>query len=241
MPAVLGIYITSYAVTIMQKTIDKKVNNPLKMLIVDDHEAILTGLTITLRGEYPIADIYQATTIQETLAQIAEGLPNVLIIDLALPHRPGAPSQVEAGIGLLRQLLECHPELNVVVQSANIKALVRLKPAINGHQGGFTIVDKQLPMSEMLVKVDWALQGVVYTPPSMRNSIEVRSEWLEVLQLAFKEGLQDKAIAARMSVSDRTVRYYWSKLQNVLDVHPETGKNVRIQTQIRAREEGLID
>jgi DNA-binding NarL/FixJ family response regulator len=118
---------------------------------------------------------------------------------------------------------------------------VRLKPAIDTHQGGFTIADKNLPMKEMLTKVDWALKGLIYTPRDMRTGIEVKPEWLEVLRLAFKEGLQDKAIAEEMNVSERTVRHYWTKVQDALDVYPETGKNIRIQTEIRAREEGLID
>ncbi|MGL5835246.1 MAG: DNA-binding response regulator, partial [Waterburya sp.] len=30
-------------------------------------------------------------------------------------------------------------------------------------------------------------------------------------------------------------------IQDALEVYPETGKNIRIQTEILAREEGLID
>jgi hypothetical protein len=37
------------------------------------------------------------------------------------------------------------------------------------------------------------------------------------------------------------VRHYWNKVQDALGVYPDEGKNIRIQTQIRAREEGLID
>ena len=48
-------------------------------------------------------------------------------------------------------------------------------------------------------------------------------------------------IAERISVAERTVRHYWSKIQDVLDVYPDEGKNIRIQTEKRAREEGLID
>ena len=93
----------------------------------------------------------------------------------------------------------------------------------------------------MLTKVDWALQGIIYTPRDMRTGIELKPEWLQVLKLAFQEGLQDKAIAEQINVSERTVRHYWSKIQDVLGVYPDPGKNIRIQTEIRAREEGVID
>jgi DNA-binding NarL/FixJ family response regulator len=85
------------------------------------------------------------------------------------------------------------------------------------------------------------MKGLIYTPRDMRTGIEVKPEWLEVLRLAFSEGLQDKAIADQMNVSERTVRHYWTKVQDALSVYPEAGKNIRIQTEIRAREEGLID
>ena len=103
--------------------------------------------------------------------------------------------------------MQQYPILNFVVQSGHVKALVRLKPYIDAHQGGFTIVDKSLPLQEMLTKVDWALQGIIYTPRDMRTGIELKPEWLQVLKLAFQEGLQDKAIAEQINVSERTVRH----------------------------------
>ena len=69
----------------------------------------------------------------------------------------------------------------------------------------------------------------------------MKPEWLKLLNLAFEKGLQDKAIAENMCVSERMVRHYWSKLQDVLNIYPEEGKNIRIQTEIKARSEGLID
>ena len=162
-------------------------------------------------------------------------------MDLSIPKAAGESSEIAAGIDLLRSLLADYPELNIVVQSAHVRSLVRLKPAIDTHQGGFTIADKNLPMQEMLTKVDWAFKGLIYTPRDMHTGIAVKPEWLEVLRLAFKEGLQDKAIAEKNNVAERTVRHYWTKVQDALEVYPEAGKNIRIQTEIRAREEGLIN
>ena len=213
----------------------------LRILVVDDHEAVLGGTLSALQKDYAMAKITTAATAQDVLKQLATDLPDVVIADLAIPARAGSPPQIKTGMQLLRQLMSDYPDLNIVVQSAHVRSLVRLKPSIDTHRGGFTIADKNLPMKEMLVKVDWALKGVIYTPRDMRNGIEVRPEWLQVLHLAFREGLQDKTIAERMNVAERTVRYYWSKVQNALDIYPEAGKNVRIQTEIRAREEGLID
>jgi len=87
---------------------------------------------------------------------------------------------------------------------------------INAYEGGFAAMDKSLPISEML-KV---LTSACEVPSTCRLRFAPRPEfdrkWLEVLTLKFQEGLTDKAIAERMAVSDRTVRNYWIRLQDVL-------------------------
>ena len=215
--------------------------NRMTILVVDDHEAILGGTVSALEKAYPDAEIRTAMTAEAVQENLAHGLPDLLVMDLSIPSAPGEASQIDVGIELLRHLLDTQTELNIVVQSAHVKSLVRLKPSISDYPGGFTIADKNMPLKEMLEKADWALKGLIYTPRDMRARIEIKPTWMEMLHLAFGEGLQDKAIAEQMHVSERTIRHYWSKVQDALDVYPEPGKNIRIQTEIRAREEGLID
>ena len=212
-----------------------------RILVIDDHIMVLGGTTTALKNHYIDAELYTAQTAQQGFEQVKVLNPDVIIVDLSMPETIGEAAKVDTGIQLLRQIMNDFPHLNIVVQSAHVKSLIRIKSAIAGHEGGFTIADKGLSMQEMLTKVDWAMQGVVFTPKEMRNGIEMKAEWLEVLRLAFGEGLQDKVIAERISVAERTVRHYWSKIQDVLDVYPDEGKNIRIQTEKRAREEGLID
>jgi len=213
----------------------------LTFLIIDDHELVLGATRSALEQAYPDAHLVTAQSLQDAMRCVKMYQPNLAVVDLSIPNETGEMAQINVGIQLLKQLMQQYPTLNIVVQSAHVKTLVRLKPIINEHEGGFTIADKSLPMKEMLTKVDWALQGLIYTPRDMRNGLEVKPEWLEVLHLAFQEGLQDKAIAERMNVSERTVRHYWTKIQDVLEVYPDEGKNVRIQTEIHARQAGLID
>ena len=212
-----------------------------RILVVDDHEAVLNGTVSTLKQQYSDADLFTAQDAEMARQQIEATHPDLVVMDLSIPETAGEAARTEVGIQLLRTLMQQYPSLNIVVQSAYVKALVRLKPAINAHEGGFTIADKSLPLREMLTKVDWALQGLVYTPRDMRTGLELKPEWVNVLKLAFESGLQDKAIALELNVSERTVRHYWTQVQDALDVYPEPGKNIRIQTELRAREEGLID
>lgn len=214
-----------------------------KILVVDDHAVVLGGTIDLLKQKYPEADILTAQTGRETLDRVARSQPDLVVMDLSIPEAEGVTARIDTGLQVLRTLMEKYPHLNLMVQSTYVRSLVRIRPEIDSHTGGFTVTDKGLSGQEMLTRVDWALQGVTHTKDikGVQAGLEVKPEWLTLLTLAFGEGLQDKAIAQRMRVSERTVRHYWTKVQDALEIYPEEGKNIRIQTEMRAREEGLID
>ena len=211
-----------------------------KILIVDDHRLLLNGTISLVSDRFKNAQIFSAQTAQEALTEVALHSPDLAIADLSIPQESGTTAQIEHGLGLLKQLMQDYPQLNLMVQSSSIKALVRLIPEIDSHQGGFTIADKSETVETFLTRMEWAIQGITHTK-DLQSDLEVKPEWLEVLRLAFEEGLQDKAIAQSMYKSERMIRHYWSKIQDALGIYPEQGKNVRALTQIRAREKGLLD
>ncbi|BAY09006.1 response regulator transcription factor [Calothrix sp. NIES-2098] len=221
--------------------VDKKLN----ILIVDDHELILTGTFDVLSRNYPEANIQKVQTAQQLLTLLpCPHQFDLIVMDLSIPNQQGETAEIDTGIKLLQTLLKEYPVCNFVVQTSYVKALIRIKHEIDNHQAGFAIADKGLPEAEMLIRVNLALQGGTHTK-DIKTGIELKPEWLEVLRLAFEESLTDKAIAERMYKSERAIRAYWTKIQDVLGVYPEdckqSGKNMRIQTEIRSREEGLID
>ncbi len=219
---------------------NSKSNLSGKIILIDDHPLILDGTLELVKKHYPEAEIRTATSAEEGLEEIKIFQPTLVIMDLSLPQINGQMATVEVGLNLLKTLMNTHKDLNLMVQSSYVKALVRLKHEIDAYQGGFTIADKSLSEKEMLMRLNWAMQGVTHTK-DLKNGVEVKPEWLEVLRLAFEEGLQDKAIAKHINVSERMVRHYWAKLQDALGIYPEEDKNLRVLTLKRSREEGLID
>lgn len=212
-------------------------------MVIDDHESVLNGTVEILRKNYPSAELNIATNASHALKEIVICQPDLLVMDLSIPEKLDMTARVDIGIQFLKVLMENYSHLNLVVQSAHVKTLVRIRPYIDNHQGGFTVADKSLSTAEMLTRVDWALQGLTHTKDikGIHSGLEIKPEWLQVLNLAFEQGLQDKVIAKNMCISERMVRHYWSKLQDALSIYPEEGKNIRIQTEIKARAEGLID
>ncbi len=220
------------------------VEKKLNILVVDDHQLILNGTLDVLSRQYPEANILKAQTAKETLTLLESQPFDLIMMDLSIPNQQGETAEIDTGIKLLQTLLKEYPDRNFMVQTSYVKALIRIKHEIDNHQAGFAIADKGLPETEMLMRVNLALQGGTHTK-DIKTGIELKPEWLDVLRLAFEESLTDKAIADRMYKSERAVRTYWTKIQDVLGVYPEdckqSRKNMRIQTEIRSREEGLID
>lgn len=212
------------------------------ILVVDDHDLILEGTVEVLHRQYADAKILTAKNIEEAELYVNSYYLDLdlVIMDLSLPEKTGMNSDIETGLDYLRKLLTFYPQLNILVQSSFIKVLTRLKHYIDAHEGGFCIADKGLPEKEMLKRANWAMQGITHTK-DFNIGLELQPEWLDVLDLAFNQGLQNKAISHKMGVSERMVGNYWKKLQNALEIYPEEEKNLRILTLKRAREEGLID
>jgi DNA-binding NarL/FixJ family response regulator len=213
----------------------------MKICIVDDHQLILDGMDKALAQQYPNAEIFKVQTVAEAKLLLLNVTPDVMVVDLSLPATEGEPAHADRGLELLEFLMQQPNPINLVVQSSNVKSLIRIKSLINRHEGGFTVVDKNQPTQDLLTKIDWSLQGLFNTPLEIRHGLEVKPEWLILLRLAFVEGLQDKAIAQRMNLAESTIRKYWTRIQDALGVYPEEGKNIRIQTEQQARAQGLLD
>ena len=229
----------------MKKNLEDKAS--LIFLLINAHEIFLSGTRELLHSSYPGAKIFTAQTVENALDQLSIFQPDLVVMDLLLPKDSREIPQTNTGINLLVNLLENYPKLNIVIHSGYIKSLVRMKQKIYSHIGGFTVADKTLSSKQVVTRVNWALDRLTYIKDikGIDSNLQLKPECLRLLNLAFQEGLKDKVIAKHMCVSERMVRHYWDRLQEALNIDCEElkhqGKNLRVVTQIKAREAGLID
>ncbi|MBP0019082.1 MAG: response regulator transcription factor [Cyanobacteria bacterium SBLK] len=218
-----------------------------KFLVVDDHPQILQVTDSDLRQKYLNAVIVTAKTARQASERLECEQFDLVLLDLQIPEKMGEESKLQTGIDLLQNIMRQYSQLNLVILSSYIEHLVRIKSEIDKHEGGFTVAPKGLSNVAILTRVDAALNGCSHTRDIWGKGgvLELRPEWNDVLTLAFQEGLADKTIANRMNVAERTVRHYWTKLYDVLDIDTEEirneGKSLRVCTGIRARKKGLIE
>jgi DNA-binding NarL/FixJ family response regulator len=211
-------------------------------LVVDDHEAILEGTVPALKRQYPAVEILTAQNRRAAQRLLEQFSPVLIVLDLGLPEESHSAAHPEIGTQWLEALMrrERAQKPNILVLSTNIKPLVRLTPLINVYEGGFTAMDKSRPIREMLRLADLSLRGSIALPPEVRSRPEFDSKWLEVLALKFQHGLSDRAIRERMGIAERTLRNYWIRIQDALEIPDDPDQDVRIQIELTARKNGLI-
>jgi DNA-binding NarL/FixJ family response regulator len=211
-------------------------------LVVDDHEAIIEGTVPALKKQYPGVEILTAQNRRAAQQLMEHFSPVLIVIDLSLPEALSAVPQPRIGIQWLETLMQGQRDQkpNILVLSTNIKPLVRLTPLINVYEGGFAAMDKSGSLREMLRLVDLSLRGSIALPPEVRSRPEFDSKWLDVLMLKFQHGRSDRAIREQLGISERTLRNYWIRIQDALEIPDDPDQDVRIQIEFAARRSGLI-
>jgi two-component system, NarL family, response regulator NreC len=81
----------------------------LKVLIVDDHAVVRTGLRLLLDTQPDMKTVGEAGSVDEAIAEARTHEPDLVLLDLTMPGRPGMQAMPE--------LLRDHPDLKVMILS----------------------------------------------------------------------------------------------------------------------------
>jgi DNA-binding NarL/FixJ family response regulator len=214
----------------------------IRLLLVDDHASSREPLAMLLDDEPDLTVVGRADTLARARELLADGLQiDVTLLDLGLPDGPGEE--------LVGPLLATNPHGAVLVLTS-FADKGRLARAVGAGAGGVlnkasdvaTILDaiRRLHRGERLIAPDEAAEALRLTHASgldrqretaLLDSLTKRErEILEILA----EGLSDKEIAARLSVSTATVRTH------VNAILAKTGARSRTQALILAVRHGLV-
>ena len=197
----------------------------LRILLVDDHDVLRAGTRQVFETYPDMVVVGEASDGNTALAVVDELAPDVVLIDLRLPDRDG--------IDVARQLKASHPAIQIVVLSAfSDDEFVRA--ALEAGVTGYLL--KTMPRHELVNAVRAASQGTSVLdpilsarlagaapsrprPPSSRSGLTWREG--EIVTLV-AEGLTNKAIAARLEMSVRTVEGHINHVFTKLGVESRT-------------------
>jgi DNA-binding NarL/FixJ family response regulator len=205
--------------------------NPIRILVADDHPVVRDGLVAMLNTQPDFEVVGQAATGIEVIQQVAALQPDVLLLDLEMPEMDG----VEA----LQRLRQENRDVHTLVFTA-FDTDDRIVGAVQAGARGYLL--KGSPREEIfrairVVHAGGSLLQPVVASKLLRQFSEgfepLTPRELEVLHLLAR-GMQNKEIAAELTITERTVKFYVSSILGKL------GAGNRTEAVAIAAQRGLI-
>lgn len=222
-------------------------HTPITILLVDDHEVVRQGLRTLLSLEKDLHIVGEASTVHAALAETARLHPQVILLDMKLPDGTG-PEACEL-------LLALSPATRVLMltsyaDEAMVMAAVRsgvhgyllkdvrandLVLAIRTVAGGQSYLDPRVAQ-QALIWIRHQHKPGHQAPP--QGLAQLSPQERAILPL-LAEGKTNKEIAARLKLSDKTVKNYLAHIFDKLQVSRRTEavawylRNIRSNTMIQ--------
>jgi NarL family two-component system response regulator LiaR len=210
---------------------------PIRVVIVDDHDMIRSGLAVFLDAFDDLKLVGEAADGSEAIRLCDEVKPDVTLMDLMMPQMDG--------IATIRTIRQAHPNNQVIVlTSFSDQNLVQ--EALHAGAIGYLLKNTSVDQLAEAIRAARAgrpalareaLQALVETPSlasssAPENSLTERE--CEVLALMV-EGLNNAEIAQRLSVSRSTVKTH---ISNIL---AKLGVSNRIEAAALAMKNHLVN
>jgi len=201
----------------------------IRVVVSDDHHLVRQGIRALLEKAGDIEVVGEAADGQEALELVERLLPDVLVLDIAMPHLNG----VEA-VGRLRDLGVKTRALILSMYADD--TLVR--QALRSGAKGYLL--KRAVSDELLLAVRAVSRGDTFLSPEVAGPVvsplvdaplrfadlgpmdQLTSREREVLQL-IAEGYTNREIATHLHLSEKTVEKHRGHLMAKLDTHDTAG------------------
>jgi two-component system, NarL family, nitrate/nitrite response regulator NarL len=199
---------------------------PIRIMIVDDHAVIRTGLRMLIEQDQTMTVVAMAGTQAEALRLAESERPDIIVLDLVLGE--------EDGLAFLPELCKLSPTSRVLVLTG-LQTSESHRAAI--RRGAMGIVLKQQAADLLLKAISKVHGGEVWIDRSMMGSVleDVRNEKREETDLEagkissltrrerdvvalVSEGLKNKQIGERLFISETTVTHHLSSIYSKLGV-----------------------
>jgi two-component system, NarL family, nitrate/nitrite response regulator NarL len=202
------------------------------VLLADDHPMIASALEMLLRGtDYRL--VGRARTGKEALAQIDQLKPDLVLLDVNMPDG--------SGIDVLRRLRKAGEERPIILLTAGLDD-PQLIAADDLEPNG--IVLKTSDPALLLECMDGVLAGKTWVDPEIVDRTEAAKKRAssrpaltprerDLVDLV-RQGLRNREIAARLGVTEGTVKVYLHAIFDKLGVATRTELAIRAATFIGA-------
>lgn len=203
----------------------------IKILLVDDHQIVLKGISFFLTMQPDFELVGEAHNGQEAVEKAAELNPDIILMDLNMPIMDG----IEASTLIAKQ----NPEIKVLVLTS-FSDRSHIVPALQSGAIGYML--KDVEPDQLAEAIRSAYKGNIQLHPDIASALlaEVAPEnapskelptrelielltprELEVLQELTK-GMSNKDIARNLTVAEKTVKTHVSSILSKLNMTDRT-------------------
>jgi two-component system response regulator NreC len=171
-----------------------------RLLLVDDHAVVRTGLRMLLEGEEEIEIVGEAETASDALNLISQVKPDVILMDIGLPDM--------SGIDATRRIRQLAPDSAVLALTIHEDEEYFFQMLDAGAAG---YVPKRAAPEELLTAIRVTAQTLDGLTPREN----------EVLTL-LADGASNAEIAQQLSISPKTVARHRENIMGKLNLHTRT-------------------
>lgn len=196
-----------------------------RLLLVDDHAVVRSGLKMLLSAHEDMEIVGEAESAEEALKQALHLHPDVILMDIGLPDK--------TGIEATRQIKAKFPEIKIVALTIHEDEEYFFQMLDAGASG---YVPKRAAPEELVTAIRIAAKGEVYLYPSMakllvRDYLSTEKPVEEKAKLDgltarerevlthLAEGSSNDGIAAALVISSKTVERHRENIMRKLNLH----------------------
>ena len=195
-----------------------------RLLLVDDHAVVRSGLRMLLENEKDVEIIGEAASAHEAIEAAIRLQPNVILMDIGLPDL--------SGIDATREIKKRFPEVSIVALTIHEDEEYFFKMLEAGATG---YVPKRAAPEELLTAIRAAAIGQVYLYPSLAKLLvrdflsggqlsnqKVASDLTgreQELLTYLAEGAGNEEIATALVISPKTVARHRENIMRKLNLH----------------------
>ena len=196
----------------------------IRLLLVDDHAVVRSGLKMLLENERDVEIIGEASSAAEAIEGAIHLKPDVILMDIGLPDL--------SGIDATREIKKRAPNVAIVALTIHEDEEYFFKMLESGASG---YVPKRAAPEELLTAIRAAANGQVYLYPSLakllvrdfldggratgqQTTSGLTDREQEVLTY-LAEGASNEEIAASLVISPKTVARHRENIMRKLNLH----------------------
>ncbi|OCA83066.1 DNA-binding response regulator [Bacillus sp. FJAT-27225] len=196
----------------------------INILLVDDHAVVRMGLSMLLNSHPDMRVVGEASEGNEGIRKALDLKPNVIIMDLSMPHG-------KDGLSATTELKKLMPNVNILILTMHDDEEYLFRAIQAGASG---CILKSAPHDELLGAIQSVANGEAYLHPAAtkrlmeeymgamkqgnQDTMNLLSDREKEVLTLIAKGFSNKKIAEQLVISVKTVETHKSKVMEKLQL-----------------------